>query len=318
MSNSLVLAQSCSLRVEITLRKVALWLETFANSPIWIWHVCCMERSANRGVVVDCSSTGDPTVRRRPEAMPPRFASNAETLSSLRDGDAADIRFARWRESPLPAVTLDAHRTRSGLEFSPGHPSLLAPDRKAFFLNSPTCARVTLGASPVYKGSMSKALSRRLKQSHFTGPTQEAVLSLLLAANALNDLLDDVCEKHRITRPQYNVLRILRGVHPKGHPRCEIARRMIERAPDITRLVDRLQARGLVKRRRGDDDLRQAMTCITAKGLKLLEAMQPEIESASEALLGKLTDADCRKLTRLCALIFDTEGAEGLPSSAAG
>src|SRR5271157_740814 len=197
MSNSLVLAQSCIFRVEITLRKVALWLETFANSPIWIWHVCCMERSANRGVVVDCSSTGDPTARRRPEAMPPRFASNAENLSFLHCGDADNISFARWRESPLPAVTLDAHRTRSGLKFSPGHPSLLAPDRKAFFLDSPTSARVTLGAKPVYsyRGSMSKALSRRLKQAHFTGPTQEAVLSLLLAANTLNDLLDTVCEK---------------------------------------------------------------------------------------------------------------------------
>ena len=98
---------------------------------------------------------------------------------------------------------------------------------------------------------MTEALSRRLKQEQFESPAQEALLSVIVAANALNDLMDRLCEQHRITRAQYNVLRILRGVHPQGHARCEIARRMVDRASDITRLVDRLQARRLVKRSRG-------------------------------------------------------------------
>lgn len=131
---------------------------------------------------------------------------------------------------------------------------------------------------------MSDALSRRLQQPRFSGPAQEAILSVLVAANTLNDIMDDVCRKHDITRPQYNVLRILRGVHPSGHARCDIARRMVERAPDVTRLVDRLQARGLVKRQRGNDDQRQAVTCITAKGLKLLHNMQPEIDKQMEGI----------------------------------
>lgn len=90
---------------------------------------------------------------------------------------------------------------------------------------------------------MTEALSRRLKQARFSSAHQEALLSLAVAAGAINDLVDEVCGKHGLTRPQYNVLRILRGVYPEGHPRCEIAQRMIERAPDVTRLVDRLQAR---------------------------------------------------------------------------
>lgn len=100
---------------------------------------------------------------------------------------------------------------------------------------------------------MTEALSRRLKQAQFSSPVQEAMLSVIVAANTINDIMDRVCEEHGITRAQYNVLRILRGVHPGGHARCEIACRMLDRASDITRLVDRLQARRLVKRSRGSE-----------------------------------------------------------------
>jgi DNA-binding MarR family transcriptional regulator len=157
---------------------------------------------------------------------------------------------------------------------------------------------------------MNEALSQRLSQSQFADPMQEALLSLLVAANTLNDLMDQLCDRHRITRPQYNVLRILRGVHPQGHARCEISRRMIDRAPDVTRLVDRLQTRGLVKRSRGNDDRREALTSITAKGLKLLARMQPEIDAALGARLGRLKDEDYRELSRLCATILEQDVAE--------
>ena len=164
---------------------------------------------------------------------------------------------------------------------------------------------------------MTEALSRRLKQARFANPQQEAVLSLAVAASTLNHLLDEICKSHGLTRPQYNVLRILRGVHPKGHPRCEIAQRMIERAPDITRLVDRLQARGLVRRTRGGDDQRQAVTYITVKGLRLLQAIHPELETQTTARLSKLSDQDCHELSRLCAEIFEDEacGADDCPDS---
>ena len=112
------------------------------------------------------------------------------------------------------------------------------------------------------------------------------------------------------------MLRILRGVHPQGHARCEIARRMVDRASDITRLVDRLQARRLVKRARGSQDQREAVTSITAKGLKLLDAMQPKIDVATRSILRRLSDDDCRELSRLCALIFEAEAAAGtVPAS---
>jgi len=155
---------------------------------------------------------------------------------------------------------------------------------------------------------MTEALKRRLKQTRFTSPQQEALLSVAVAAGTINDLVDEVCERHGLTRPQYNVLRILRGVHPQGHSRCEVAQRMVERAPDVTRLVDRLQDRGLVRRTRGGNDQRQAIARITSKGLKLLESIQPELEARTSAHLSKLSDKDCRELSRICALIFDDEG----------
>lgn len=158
---------------------------------------------------------------------------------------------------------------------------------------------------------MTEALSRRLKQPQFASPAQEALLSVIVAANTINDMMDRICEEHGITRAQYNVLRILRGVHPDGHARCEIACRMLDRAPDITRLVDRLQARKLVKRSRGNEDQRQAVTAITAKGLKLLGSMQPRIDEESADILNRLSDDDCRHLSRLCAVIFGS----GTPSS---
>jgi DNA-binding MarR family transcriptional regulator len=158
---------------------------------------------------------------------------------------------------------------------------------------------------------MTEALQRRLKQSRFATPQHEALLSLAVAASTINDLADKICEKHGLTRPQYNVLRILRGVHPEGHSRCEVAQRMVERAPDITRLVDRLQARGLVRRTRGGSDQRQAIARITPKGLRLLETIQPELDAEVGNRFGKLSDKDCRELSRLCALIFEDECCDG-------
>jgi DNA-binding MarR family transcriptional regulator len=152
---------------------------------------------------------------------------------------------------------------------------------------------------------MTEALGRRLKQAEFASPAQEALLSVMVAAATLNERMDRLCAKHKITRAQYNVLRILRGVHPEGHPRSEIACRMIDRASDITRLLDRLETRRLVRRTRGSEDQRQTVTYITAKGIKLLDAMKPSADAEVISILGRLGDEECRELSRLCAVIFD-------------
>jgi DNA-binding MarR family transcriptional regulator len=154
---------------------------------------------------------------------------------------------------------------------------------------------------------MGEALRRRIKQARFDSPAQEAMLNLMVAYDYVRRRIDRVCESHGVTHGQYNVLRILRGAHPGGHPRCEIARRMLERAPDVTRLVDRLERQGLVERDRSDEDRRLSITRITKKGLKLLERMNPELEEMYGHFSSRVLRRDCRELSRICEGIYADE-----------
>lgn len=144
------------------------------------------------------------------------------------------------------------------------------------------------------------ALHDRLRQTRFESPAQEAVVALLVAAGNVERELNEVCARYGITHDQYNVLRILKGVHPEGHPRYEIADRLIDRAPDVTRLLDRLERQGLVERTRSTEDRRLSISWITAEGLRLLEAMAPEIRGVHERATRRLSDEQCRRLAELC------------------
>src|SRR3954470_3740800 len=124
---------------------------------------------------------------------------------------------------------------------------------------------------------MGEALKRRIKQAKFDSPVQEAMLNLMIASDFVRAQIDRVCAAHKLTRGQYNVLRILKGVSPQGHPRCEIAGRMLERAPDVTRLVDRLERQGLAERDRSATDRRHSITRITKKGLALMDKLNTEV-----------------------------------------
>ena len=125
---------------------------------------------------------------------------------------------------------------------------------------------------------MGEILKKRLKQEKFSGVEQEVVLNLLVAANYLRSKLDTICSNFKITLPQFNVLRILKGAHPNGYPRGEIIRRMVEPAPDVTRLIDRLIKEGLVERYDSKDDRRLSLARITKKGIILLSKINPEID----------------------------------------
>lgn len=156
---------------------------------------------------------------------------------------------------------------------------------------------------------MSNGLRRRIKQEHFASPQQEALLNLVVAANYLREQSERVVSAFDITLPQYNVLRILRGVHPNGHPRGEIAERMLDRAPDITRIVDRLAAKNLVERDRSGDDRRHSITHITPEGLRLLERLDPPMQQAFDEVARRLSASDCKELSRLCEAMYDSLGA---------
>ncbi|GMV53017.1 MAG: MarR family transcriptional regulator [Chlorobi bacterium] len=151
---------------------------------------------------------------------------------------------------------------------------------------------------------MGEILRNRLKQKGFDSEHQEALLSLLVAADVLNRKLQQICEQYSITHPQYNVLRILRGSYPNGHPRSEIIARMLQRAPDVTRLINRLEKVGLVCRARTTEDRRLSLTFITPKGIELLNAMHADITSLGTELRERLNVEEAADLIKYCERII--------------
>jgi DNA-binding MarR family transcriptional regulator len=143
-------------------------------------------------------------------------------------------------------------------------------------------------------------IRERLQQRKFRTLTDEAVVSLMVAADHFDQAIAPTWERHGITGDQYNVLRILRGVYPGGHPRNEVARRMIHRAPDVTRMLDRLVRQGLVARIRNPDDRRESIATITKAGLAALERIDPEVYATGAAVTASLSERDLKQLVRLC------------------
>lgn len=137
------------------------------------------------------------------------------------------------------------------------------------------------------------------------GTTHQAMVSLLMASGRLHRALSETLERHDVTHDQYNVLRILRGAGAEGLPRYEIAARMIYRASDVTRLLDRLESRTLVERKRSAEDRRLSLTCISRRGLALLDALEPEVAAVHERMTRRCTAAERHELARLCDLVTD-------------
>lgn len=130
----------------------------------------------------------------------------------------------------------------------------------------------------------------------FRTDAQEALVALLLTADAVERRISELVEPEGITAQQFNVLRILRGAHPEPLPTLEIAARMIEKTPGITRLLDRLDAKGLARRDRGTDDRRCVYCRITAAGLDLLARLDEPVLHASTTAFRGLKSAERRDL----------------------
>ena len=132
---------------------------------------------------------------------------------------------------------------------------------------------------------------------------QEAVVSILRATAYVRRFGSSVFEQHGITSQQYNVLRILRGAGPAGLPTLDIAERMIDQAPGITRLLDRLAIKKLVRRERPSDDRRQVLCYVTNAGLSLLSELDTPLRNQANKALSMLNDAELDELIRLLGRI---------------
>lgn len=140
-------------------------------------------------------------------------------------------------------------------------------------------------------------IAREIKQTRpFSSKLEEGAVALLRTADMLRRTMSTIFDPHDLTPQQYNVLRILRGAGDRGLPTLEIAERMVEQTPGITRLIDRLEAKTLVLRERCKTDRRQVFCRITAAGLELLAKLDASVGSSHVAVLGRLEDAELDRL----------------------
>lgn len=141
------------------------------------------------------------------------------------------------------------------------------------------------------------SLLRELRQTKpFPSAREEAFVGLLRTADVLRWRIAEVLEPEGITLAQFNVLRILRGASETGLPTLEIGARLVEQAPGITRLIDRMEALGLVRRERPRADRRQVLCHIESKGLSLLGRLDTTVPQASEVLFAGLSGAEIDRL----------------------
>ena len=166
---------------------------------------------------------------------------------------------------------------------------------------------------------MSRGLQAELKQKiPFSSLEQEAYLSLLRTADALQTRVEGWLNGFGLTGTQYNALRILRGAGPEGLPCREIGDRMITRDPDVTRLLNRLENRGFVERMRARQDRRVIYGKITAAGLKLLRELDGPIGKHTREMLRHVGQDKLKQAIELLELVrggrsfhrHDAESAE--------
>jgi DNA-binding MarR family transcriptional regulator len=140
------------------------------------------------------------------------------------------------------------------------------------------------------------------QQRPFESLEQEAVLNVLRTADVLLQRITAVLKPFKLSHSQYNVLRILRGAGPEGLACRAIGERMITRDPDITRLLDRLEVRGLLTRTRDQKDRRVITARITAEGRRLLEELDQPMAEVDRQPLHHLGEQRLQTLIQLLEL----------------
>lgn len=117
-------------------------------------------------------------------------------------------------------------------------------------------------------------IEEEILQPKFTSPNQKAVVNLMFTAGWLASKHQDFFKVYGITSQQYNILRILRGQYPQSISATEIKTRMLDKNSDVSRLLDRLQAKNMIEKKASTSDKRASDVYITQAGLDLLNAIQ--------------------------------------------
>ena len=143
-------------------------------------------------------------------------------------------------------------------------------------------------------------IQSEIKQKRpFRSRHQEATIALLRTADVVRRRIAQVIAAGGVTPQQYNVLRIIAGAGKDGIPTLDIAGRMIEITPGITRLLDRLEARKLVRRERCPTDRRQVLCWLTEAGRGVLRDLEGPVNQADRSSIGDLATGDLERLIEL-------------------
>ena len=154
---------------------------------------------------------------------------------------------------------------------------------------------------------MAKGIQAELKQNKpFSSLAEEAFIAILRTADKLQLQLVELLKPHGLTPTQFNALRILRGAGEDGLPCSEIGERMINHDPDITRLLDRLEQRDLVQRRRDQKDRRVHLARITSTGLDILKRLDQPVQEFHERRMPKVGEAGLKSLIRQLEKVRDS------------
>jgi DNA-binding MarR family transcriptional regulator len=137
------------------------------------------------------------------------------------------------------------------------------------------------------------------KAWRFDSPEQEAFLNLWRTYDRLRALEDELFAAFDLTPQLYNLLRLLKAARPEPVPTLALADRLVSRAPDVTRMLDKLEARGLVSRVRSAEDRRSVLVEVTDAGLALLARIAAPLRACHARQLGHLPPGELERLTEL-------------------
>ena len=157
----------------------------------------------------------------------------------------------------------------------------------------------------VFFSTVNRQRERRQK-SQEDPAVRETALAVLRAADLVRKSAARVVEPHGVTLQQYNVLQILQGAGQDGLPTLEVATRLIEETPGVTRLMDRLEAKAFIRRQRCPQDRRQHLCWLTGDGAELLARLTPAIAAALERTFRVF---DSHKHQQLTALLNSVDGS---------
>ena len=163
-------------------------------------------------------------------------------------------------------------------------------------------------------GTVHQAIRQR---KGFASPGQEATIALLRTASVVGRVISRVLEPRELSLAQYNALRIIRGAGSAGLPTLAIRERMIEEGTTITRLLDRLEAAGLIERERSLPDRRQVICTATPAGKKLLDRIDPVVDAADAEAMAALTATEARQLIALLDRVREANADRAAPRTMA-